>query len=105
MISKDALIGLEGLPQHIRRKLDHPWHFLGEFEGINSRMQCYCRKCHEGRLRHAMDDKPLDIRYRDTIVELDSYHFVTENNRKEMFYFGVCEECGAVHWATMKEVA
>lgn len=100
MITETAFVGAENLPQEMARSLDKPWTFVGEVRSNRSVVECLCecqrRPClTPSHSRHTAMVLPAKMR----ITDLFGHDFITDDLLIVRVYFGVCVECGRVHWA------
>ena len=98
MITKEMLVGCEGLPPVIGDRLDRPWRFIGEVSGLrNQPMKCVCMSClRRKRGLNVYSSQPSTV---ELAVTMDPYLFVSDDMLEVMVYFGVCKECDSVYWA------
>lgn len=102
MISETAFLDCENLPAEMVGRFDQPWHFVGEVRRGGPSLYAGCVQCHSRR-------NPLQLRFYPDgiasvckpvpIVSMKGYPFITDDMIEVVVYFGVCDDCDAVHWA------
>ena len=100
MIPETAFVHCESVPPEMAGRFDEPWHFVGEVYGDRSYVSVFCDRCRERSRPKVFVDLPSHRRsIKFQIIHLRGHLFITDDMIEVMVYFGICEECDAVHWA------
>lgn len=99
MISKSLFENCENLPSEMSACLSRPWVDLGQVEARRPELRAICKECMKQHPLYSSFDHDV----RGSIVWMNAYFFLTENNTDVTVYFGTCEKCGTPHWAQSEE--
>ena len=107
-ISETDIMNYANLPECMADSLDKPWEYVGELNVRAISINILCDKCSTKKMKAALDiasvEETIDLAAKEylyfVVVNMKSHLFIKPDFSHGFVYFGECEECKGVFWAT-----